>query len=159
MFTMTGSAVEAINQLTTAQKVQAEGSPRFTLDGAPEVGTALIIDVVARATEGDDVIETAGAQVFLARETPLQLAGKVLDVRKDIDGHSHSWSPASSDLQQRTSRRSLRVKMFPVVPQIPVLTSERDEPRTDLMTNRDSEPRPRTSAGQWNGADDGWRQR
>ena len=44
-----------------------------------------------------------------------------------------------------------------------VLTSGRDEPRTDLMTNRDSEPRPRTSAGrlrgQWNGADDGWRQR
>jgi hypothetical protein len=24
--------------------------------------------------------------VFLARETPLQLVGKVLDVRKDIDG-------------------------------------------------------------------------
>ena len=87
MFTMTASAVEAINQLTTAQEVQAEGGLRFALDSAPEAGTTLIVDVVARATEGDDVIETAGAQVFLARDTRLQLAGKVLDVRKDIDGH------------------------------------------------------------------------
>jgi hypothetical protein len=62
MFTVTGSAVEAINQLITAQEVQAEGGLRFTLDGAPEVGTALIIDVVARATEGDDVIETAATR-------------------------------------------------------------------------------------------------
>jgi iron-sulfur cluster assembly protein len=86
MFTVTGSAVEAINQLTPLRKFR----PRAVCDSPstahPKLAP-LIIDVVARATEGDDdVIETAGAQVFLARETPLQLVGKVLDVRKDIDG-------------------------------------------------------------------------
>lgn len=41
MFTITESAAEAINQLTTAQNVQAQGGLRMTLNGLPEDGAAL----------------------------------------------------------------------------------------------------------------------
>ncbi|WP_328454191.1 hypothetical protein [Amycolatopsis sp. NBC_00438] len=36
---------------------------------------------------GDRVIGCASTQVFLGRETRVHLADRVLDVRKDIDGH------------------------------------------------------------------------
>lgn len=86
MFTMTESATEAINQLTAAQNVQAEGGLRLTLDGLPEDGAALGVEVAAHPVAGDDVIATTSTQVFLARETRVRLTDKVLDVRKDIDG-------------------------------------------------------------------------
>lgn len=87
MFTMTESATEAINQLTSAQNVQAEGGLRLTLDGPPEESAELAVEVAAHPMAGDRVITTANTQVFLGRETRVHLADKVLDVRKDIDGH------------------------------------------------------------------------
>ena len=87
MFTMTESATEAINQLTAAQNVHTEGGLRLTLDGPPEEGAELKVEVAAHPMAGDRVITTANTQVFLGRETRVLLADKVLDVRKDIDGH------------------------------------------------------------------------
>jgi len=87
MFTMTESATEAINQLTSAQNVHTEGGLRLTLDGPPEEGAELKVEVAAHPMAGDRVITTANTQVFLGRETRVLLADKVLDVRKDIDGH------------------------------------------------------------------------
>ncbi|WP_158887137.1 iron-sulfur cluster biosynthesis protein [Amycolatopsis anabasis] len=84
---MTESATEAINQLTAAQDVQREGGLRMTLDGLPEDGAALCVEIAAHPAPGDDIIDAAGTQVFLARETRVRLADKVLDARKDIDGH------------------------------------------------------------------------
>ncbi|MEW2505926.1 iron-sulfur cluster biosynthesis protein [Amycolatopsis sp. NPDC047767] len=87
MFTVTESAAEAIKQLTAAQNVRADGGLRLTLDGPPQDGAALTVDVTAHPVAGDDVVTTADAHVFLARETRVRLADKTLDVRKDIDGH------------------------------------------------------------------------
>jgi len=87
MFTITESAAEAINHLTTAQDVRARGGLRMTLNDLPEDGSALSVEVTAHPAPGDDVIDAAGTQVFLARETRVRLTDKFLDVRKDIDGH------------------------------------------------------------------------
>ncbi len=87
MFSMTEQATEAINQLTSAQNVHAEGGLRLTFDGHPADGAGLTVEVAAHPMAGDRVITTASTQVFLARETRVHLADKILDVRKDIDGH------------------------------------------------------------------------
>lgn len=87
MFTITDSAAEAINQLTAAQDIEKQGGLRMTLNGLPEDGAALSIEITAHPAPGDDIIDAAGTQVFLARETRVRLADKILDVRKDIDGH------------------------------------------------------------------------
>ncbi|MGK4595273.1 hypothetical protein [Amycolatopsis sp. w19] len=87
MFTITESAAEAINHLTTAQDVRVRGGLRMTLNGLPEDGAALSVEIAAHPAPGDDVIDAAGTQVFLARETRVLLSDKFLDVRKDIDGH------------------------------------------------------------------------
>ncbi|WIX75109.1 iron-sulfur cluster biosynthesis protein [Amycolatopsis carbonis] len=87
MFTITESAAEAIKQLIAAQNIDADGGLRLTLDGPPEDSAALSVAVTAHPAAGDDVVASAGAHVFLARETRTRLADKVLDVRKDIDGH------------------------------------------------------------------------
>ena len=87
MFTLTESATVAINSLTTDQNVRKEGGLRMTLDGLPEEGAALSVEITAHAAPGDDVVEVSGTQVFLARETRVRLTDKILDVRKDIDGH------------------------------------------------------------------------
>jgi iron-sulfur cluster assembly protein len=87
MFTITESAAEAIKQLTAAQNVHADGGLRLTLDGPPEDSAALSVAVTAHPDAGDDVVATADAHVFLAHGTRVRLADKVLDVRKDIDGH------------------------------------------------------------------------
>ncbi|MFI5592327.1 hypothetical protein ACIA5G_45265 [Amycolatopsis sp. NPDC051758] len=84
---MTESATEAINQLTTAQNVRAEGGLRLTLDGPPGTDGELTVEVAAHPVAGDRVVVVASTQVFLARDTRVDLADKVLDVRKDIDGH------------------------------------------------------------------------
>jgi Fe-S cluster assembly iron-binding protein IscA len=87
MFTLTESAAVAINSLTTDQNVRKEGGLRMTLDGLPEEGAALSVEITAHAAPGDDVVEVSGTQVFLARETRVRLTDKILDVRKDVDGH------------------------------------------------------------------------
>ncbi|MGW7535971.1 hypothetical protein [Amycolatopsis sp. NPDC054798] len=87
MFTFTGAASEAIDQLTAAENVGEKGGLRLSLNGSPEDGAVFSVDVNARPAPGDDVIDVAGTQVFLAREVRVQLAAKVLDARKDIDGH------------------------------------------------------------------------
>ncbi|MFD6070547.1 iron-sulfur cluster biosynthesis protein [Amycolatopsis sp. TRM77291] len=84
---MTESAAEAIDQLTAAQNVQAEGGLRLTLTDRPENDSPFDVEVTARPGAGDDVIATRSTQVFLARETRIRLADKILDVRKGIDGH------------------------------------------------------------------------
>ncbi|MEU8640244.1 hypothetical protein AB0C38_49310 [Amycolatopsis sp. NPDC048633] len=74
MFTMTEAATEAINQLTSAQNVQAEGGLRVTLDGPPGDGAELTVEVAARPVAGDRVVAVASTQVFLARDTRVHLA-------------------------------------------------------------------------------------
>ncbi|WP_410599563.1 iron-sulfur cluster biosynthesis protein [Amycolatopsis sp. lyj-90] len=87
MFTVTESAIEAITKLVQAGDVQSEGGLRLSLDGLPENGAKMDVEVAARPAPGDDVIATAGTQVFLARDTRVRLTDKVLDVRKDVNGH------------------------------------------------------------------------
>jgi Fe-S cluster assembly iron-binding protein IscA len=87
MFTLTESATEAINSLTTEQNVRKNGGLRMTLEDVPEHGAAFSVEITSHAAPGDDVVEVAGTQVFLARETRVRLADKILDARKDVDGH------------------------------------------------------------------------
>jgi Fe-S cluster assembly iron-binding protein IscA len=87
MFTLTEPAAEAINHLTTAQNVRQQGGLRMTLDALSQGGAALLVEVAPYPEPGDDVIDAAGTQVFLARATRARLTDKILDVRKDVDGH------------------------------------------------------------------------
>ncbi|MCU1686382.1 MAG: hypothetical protein JWQ81_7121 [Amycolatopsis sp.] len=81
MLTVTRAAAQAIDHLLAAQGIQRDdGGLHLTLD-------PLSVEVVAHADADDDIIDTAGTQVFLDRETRIRLADKVLDITKEDNGH------------------------------------------------------------------------
>jgi hypothetical protein len=81
MLTVTRAAALAIDHLLAAQGIRREdGGLHLMLD-------PLSIEVLARADPDDDIIDTAGTQVFLDRETRIRLADKVLDIAKEDDDH------------------------------------------------------------------------
>jgi iron-sulfur cluster assembly protein len=112
MLTVTGPAVQAIDHLLSAQGIHRdEGGLRLTLNPLSRRETTLSVEVVAHAPAGDDLIDAAGTQVFLDRETRMSLADKVLDVTKNAAGHLAfvvvpSAEPARRRLRQRRKATS-----------------------------------------------------
>ncbi len=95
MLTLTDNAVTAIRALTS----QPEQPPDIGLrimgqgEGVPPFQLAL----AETPAEGDQVIETNGARVFLADETAAALADKALDAEVDDQGGvAFSVSPQSA---------------------------------------------------------------
>lgn len=83
MLTLTDNAVSAIRDLTAEQKVPEGAVLRIATD--PSAG-ALTLNLVQQPALGDQVVENAGAQVFLDSDAAQLLDDKVLDAAVDPQG-------------------------------------------------------------------------
>lgn len=84
MLTITPPAVEAIEAVVSSSESETEGGGlRISQAVDSEGGTAFALAVVNEPEEGDELVEEAGAPVFLASDTAPLLDDKVLDVRYD----------------------------------------------------------------------------
>ncbi len=87
MLTLTPEATKAIERILTAPGV-AEGAGMRIIPADPSEGqvtSELQVEVADRPTEGDEVIEDAGARVFVEDSLCGYLADKVLDAETAED--------------------------------------------------------------------------
>lgn len=83
MLSVTDSAAMAIRDLTMQQDVPPNGGLRISAE-APE--GALTLSLVAGPSEGDQLVEALGANLYLDRVAAELLADKELDVAIDETG-------------------------------------------------------------------------
>jgi Fe-S cluster assembly iron-binding protein IscA len=87
MLTVTSSASRAIVHLLSAQGIHKDdGGLHVTLSRSGDK-VKLIVEITAHPTPGEDIIiDAAGTQVFLDRETRIRLADTILDATSTADG-------------------------------------------------------------------------
>jgi Fe-S cluster assembly iron-binding protein IscA len=83
MLMLTDQAVSVIRDLTAQQGVPQGGGLRIATD--PAAG-ALTLSLAAQPLEGDDVVDTDGARLFLDPEASQLLDDKALDAAVDETG-------------------------------------------------------------------------
>lgn len=83
MLTLTDNAVSAIRDLTTDQKVPEGAVLRIATD--PSAGT-LTLTLVQQPAQGDQMVDSSGATLFLDSEAAQLLDDKVLDAAVDPQG-------------------------------------------------------------------------
>ncbi len=84
MLTITPPAAEAIESIVSATEGASEDAGLRISQGMDSEGrSSLALAVVEEPEAGDEVIEEAGAPVFLAPDAAPLLDDKVLDVRYD----------------------------------------------------------------------------
>lgn len=83
MLAVTDNAAMAIRDLTTQQQVPADGGLRIAAD-APE--GSLTLSLVAEPMEGDQLVDAAGARLYLDQVAAQLLDDKELDVAVDETG-------------------------------------------------------------------------
>lgn len=83
MLTLTDSAAIAIRDLTNQQEVPEGAGLRIATD--PSVGTLTLTLAMAPA-DGDRVVDTSGARIFLESDAAQLLDDKVLDAAVDPRG-------------------------------------------------------------------------
>lgn len=86
MLAITETAVEAIKGVVATQELPESAGVRIVADRASEPEGALEVSVAATPAEDDEVIEEAGAQVFLEPRAAEILEDKVLDAEVDQQG-------------------------------------------------------------------------
>jgi iron-sulfur cluster assembly protein len=82
MLAITDKAVEAINGIVSSQEAETAGV-RIVAHAESEPEHALEVSVAAVPAEDDEVVEEAGAQVFLEPRAAEALDDKVLDAQVD----------------------------------------------------------------------------
>jgi iron-sulfur cluster assembly protein len=85
MLTLTDNAVTAIRTLTGEQALADAGGLRIS-NGAE--GT-LTLSLANQPSQGDEVVENAGARLFVAPEAAQMLDGMALDAAMEPDGSVH----------------------------------------------------------------------
>ena len=90
MLMLTEAATEVVKALTTTPQAP-EGSGLRIASSAAESGDpgALQISAASGPGQDDQVIETAGAHVYLEPRAAVYLADKVLDAQVDQEGKAH----------------------------------------------------------------------
>jgi Fe-S cluster assembly iron-binding protein IscA len=83
MLTMTDNAVAAIRSLTTQPNVPDSAGLRIATDRS---AGALQLTVAPEPHEGDQVVDTSGARLFLDTEAATLLDDKALDATVDDQG-------------------------------------------------------------------------
>ena len=83
MLTLTENAATEIRNLVAHPDVPDEGGVRI----ASNTEGALTLAVAAGPVEGDQVVDDAGARVFLAEEAGTMLDDKTLDAGVDPEGN------------------------------------------------------------------------
>ena len=83
MLVLTDNAATAIRELVDRADVPDSGGIRIVNKraGAPE------LKLSAEPTPGDEIVERAGARVFLETGAAAMLDDRVLDAQVDLDGH------------------------------------------------------------------------
>ncbi len=83
MVILTDNAVTAINNLTALPDVPAGAGLRMAPD---TTGGALTLSLAAAPLEGDAVVESEGALLFLDPDVAIALDDKIIDAATDPDG-------------------------------------------------------------------------
>jgi iron-sulfur cluster assembly protein len=84
MLTLTDSAVTAIRNLTSQPELPEDTGLRIMAQ--QEGGPAFQVTLAESPVAGDQVIETAGARVFLEPDAAVALDDKALDAQVDDQG-------------------------------------------------------------------------
>jgi len=90
MLVLTEAAAEVVKALTSSPQAP-EGSGLRIASSIPEPGApgALQVSAAAGPSENDQVIEAAGAHVYLEPRAAEYLDDKVLDAQVDTEGQAH----------------------------------------------------------------------
>jgi Fe-S cluster assembly iron-binding protein IscA len=83
MMTVTDNAAAVIRDLTSAPQVPGGSGLRIATD--PDEGS-LTLSLSTQPLDGDEVVDTDGALIFLDAQTASLLADKTLDADVDTDG-------------------------------------------------------------------------
>jgi iron-sulfur cluster assembly protein len=93
MLVLTESAAEIVKALTaTPQAPEGSGlriASSIPRQGEPGTPGALQVSAATGPKENDQVVEAAGAHVYLEPQAAAYLADKVLDAQLDGDGQAH----------------------------------------------------------------------
>jgi Fe-S cluster assembly iron-binding protein IscA len=90
MLVLTEAAAEVVKSVTST--LQAPGGAGLRIASSapePESPGALQLTAATRPGENDQVIEAAGARVFLEPQAAIYLEDKILDARVDEQGEAH----------------------------------------------------------------------
>jgi Fe-S cluster assembly iron-binding protein IscA len=95
MLTMTDNAATAIRDITSQDAAPPGAGLRISAD---ESGVGLVLSLAAEPLEGDQVVDSAGARLFLDQYAAALLADKELDVTIDPSGDlqfavADQWPP------------------------------------------------------------------
>jgi Fe-S cluster assembly iron-binding protein IscA len=80
MLTLTDNAATAIRDITSQDAVPPGSGLRIA---AEDGGDALVLSLAAQPFEGDEIVDSAGARLFLDRQAAALLNDKELDVTVD----------------------------------------------------------------------------
>ena len=90
MLVLTESAAEVVKSVTSTPQTPGETGLRIVSSAPePEDPSALEVTAAAGPGENDQVIEAAGARVFLEPQAAAYLDDKVLDAQLDEQGTAH----------------------------------------------------------------------
>ena len=96
MLTLSSNAAEAVKTMAeAAPDLPSDSGLRIHAEPTGEGQVGLELTMVEQPTEGDQVIEEAGARVFVERGTVAYLEDKVLDAA--IDGSRIQFSLSEQD--------------------------------------------------------------
>ena len=90
MLTITETAADAINSIITSSPLPEGAGMRISAKPVDESHASLELSLTEGPAERDQVIEEAGAQVFLEPEVALLLDDKVLDAVQETEGFRFS---------------------------------------------------------------------
>jgi len=83
MLTVTNNAATAIRDITSQDAVPPGSGLRIASEDG---GNALVLSLVAQPSEGDQIVDSAGARLFLDQQAAQLLDDKELDVTVDPSG-------------------------------------------------------------------------
>ena len=89
MLVLTQAATEVVKSVTATPQAPGGAGVRIASAPEPEVPPALRLTATAGPMENDQVIEAAGARVFVEQQAVAYLEDKVLDARLDDEGNAH----------------------------------------------------------------------
>jgi iron-sulfur cluster assembly protein len=90
MLVLTEAAAEVVKSITSNSQAP-DGAGLRIASNTPEPGTPAALQVSATAAPGEDdqVVEAAGARVFVEPQAAIYLDDKVLDAQVDEQGEAH----------------------------------------------------------------------
>jgi iron-sulfur cluster assembly protein len=89
MLVLTDAAAEIVKSVTSAPQAPEGSGVRIESSAEPEDSGALRLTTTAGPGENDQVIEAAGARVFVEPQAAAYLEDKVLDAELDDQGKAY----------------------------------------------------------------------